>query len=351
MATRLTMSLQTVFAELIERCAIDEFDETFPAGGSFVKRKIRSRNYWYFVAGRANETGKRAQTYVGPDSPELQQRIAKHGQMKSAWKERRQMVTALVRAGLPVPDARTGEIVAALANAGVFRLRTCLVGTVAFQCYAGLLGMKLPGAVMRTGDLDIAQFHAILVAIAADERTPPMLDILCAVDPSFREVPYTADSRLTMAYAGSGGYRVEVLVPNRGKDRDEPQALPAIGAMAIPLRFLDFLIYDAVPSILLHEAGVLVNVPRPERYALHKLIVSRRRRKGIAKIDKDIMQAAILLEILAERRKADLRDAWEELQGRGPKWRRLAGEGLDALPASTREACRAVFQPDKATRP
>jgi hypothetical protein len=347
MPARLPLPLQTVYAELVDRCAVDALDTAFPPGGSFVRRKVKDRFYWYFVLGRADEGGRREQRYVGPDSPELQERIARHGQAKSAWRERRQMVVALLRAGLPAPDDRTGELLGALAEAGLFRLRACLIGTVAFQCYAGLLGTKLPGAIVRTGDLDLAQFHAISVAIAEDEHTPPMLEILRGVDPSFREVPYALDGRLTAAYAGEGGYRVEILVPNRGPDRDEPQALPAIGAMAVPLRFLDFLIYDAVPAVLLHEAGVLVNVPRPERYALHKLIVSRRRREGATKIDKDLAQAAILLPILAERRKADLRDAWEELQARGPKWRRLAGEGLESLPAEVQERVRNLLAPTR----
>ena len=102
-------------------------------------------------------------------------------------------------------------------------------------------------------------------------------------------------------------------------------------------RFLDFLIYDAVPAVLLHDGGVLVNVPRPERYALHKLIVSRRRREGVAKIDKDLAQAEPLLDVLAERRKADLRDAWQEMRERGPKWRKLADEALESIDAGIRE--------------
>jgi hypothetical protein len=303
---------------------------------------VKGHHYWYFVASGAGPDGRRAQKYVGPDSPELQERIARHGQAKAAWRERRQMVTVLRRAGLPSPDDRTGELLTALARAGVFRLRACLVGTVAFQCYAGLLGVRLPNAAVRTGDLDLAQFHSVSVAIAEDERTPPLLDVLRSVDPSFHEIAYAMDARLVAAYAGEGGYRVEVLVPNRGPDRDEPQPLPAIGAMAVPLRFLDFLIYDAVPAVLLHDGGVLVNVPRPERYALHKLIVSRRRREGAAKIDKDLAQAETLLDVLAERRKADLRDAWEEMRERGPKWRRLADEALESVDAGVRERFLAV---------
>jgi hypothetical protein len=115
--------------------------------------------------------------------------------------------------------------------------------------------------------------------------------------------------------------------------------------MAVPLRFLDFLIYDAVPAVLLHNGGVLVNVPRPERYALHKLIVSRRRRESAAKIDKDLAQAETLLDVLAERRKADLRDAWEEMRERGPKWRKLADEALESIDAAVRERLVAVVSP------
>lgn len=328
MADRLPLPLQTVFADLVDRLAVDELDEAFPFAGSFVRRTVKARGYWYFVPSRAGADGKRAQRYVGPDSAELRQRIDRHRLAKGAWRERRQMVVALERAGLPAPDQRSGEILAALAAAGVFRLRTCLVGSVAFQCYAGILGIRLSGALLRTADLDLAQFHDVSVAIAEDERTQPLIEILRAVDPTFREVPYAFDGRRTTAYAGEGGYRVEVLVPSRGGERDGPQPLPAIGAMGQPLRFLDFLIFDAIPSALLHDGGVLVQVPRPERYALHKLIVSRRRREGAAKIDKDLAQAETLLRALLERRRADLRDAWIELQRRGPKWRELSRDGL-----------------------
>ena len=336
MSDRLPLALQTVYAELVDRCGMDAFDQDFPPGGSFVRRSVKGRQYWYFVASQAGPGGRRKQKYAGPDTPELQERIARHGQIKASWQERRQLVVALRRTGLPAPDQQTGDLLAALARAGVFRLRACLVGTVAFQCYAGLLGVRLPGAALRTGDLDLAQFHSISVAVAEDERTPPLLDTLRSADPSFREIAYPHDGRLTAAYAGADGYRVEVLVPNRGPDRDAPQPLPAIGAMGIPLRFLDFLIYDAVPAVLLHDGGVLVNVPRPERYALHKLIVSRRRREGAAKIDKDLKQAEILLDLLLERRRADLRDIWTELRGRGPKWRTLADGALEAVDPDVR---------------
>jgi hypothetical protein len=53
---------------------------------------------------------------------------------------------------------------------------------------------------------------------------------------------------------------------------------------------------------LIYGAGIYVNVPTPYRYAVHKLIVSRRRQKGAAKRDKDLKQAEALISVLAQKR-------------------------------------------------
>jgi len=339
------MPIQTLYAELIDRCSVAAFDADFPPNGGFYKSTVKGRDYWYFRAS-PDSSGHRKQKYVGPDGPEVRERVAKHGKAKSAYKERRQLIAALRRSGLPAPPDQTGEILEALSRGGVFRLRACLIGTVAFQIYGGLLGVKLPGAIVQTGDIDIAQFRSISVAIAQDDQTEPLLDILRGIDPSFQPVPYTMDARLHMAYRNNDEYRVEVLTPNRGPNQDAPVELPALQAQGQPLRFLDFLIYDAIPAAVLHGGGVLVNVPKPERYALHKLIVSQRRKEGIAKIDKDLQQAEILLDVLAERRKADLRDAWKELCDRGPKWRLHAANGMAAIDEDIREKVVRVIRDD-----
>lgn len=43
------------------------------------------------------------------------------------------------------------------------------------------------------------------------------------------------------------------------------------------LRYLDFLIYGEINAVALHGIGVPINVPAQERFAIHKLIVSRLR--------------------------------------------------------------------------
>jgi hypothetical protein len=188
-------------------------------------------------------------------------------------------------------------VVAALAASGVFRLRGVLVGTVAYQAYAAMLGVRLPAAVVQTEDVDVAQ--AANVSAEVGEATRPMAEVLREVDPSFQPVP-GIDPQRVVRYAAASGVRVEFLTPNRGPETEEPQRLPALGTDAQPLRFLDFLIWEPEQAVLLHGAGILVTVPAPQRYALHKLIISRRRRND-SKRDKDRMQAQALLDVLVRR--------------------------------------------------
>jgi hypothetical protein len=115
------------------------------------------------------------------------------------------------------------------------------------------------------------------------------------------------------------------------------QALPALQTDAQPLRFLDYLIHDPEPAVILHDAGIYVQVPSPARYAIHKLIVTRRRPEGLAKRDKDLQQAEALLEALVEKRPHDLKLAWQEAYARGHPWRQLLAEGLSHLHASVRD--------------
>jgi hypothetical protein len=232
--------------------------------------------------------------------------------------------------------------VAALARAGVFRLRGVLVGTVAYQTYPAILGVRLSNALLQTSDVDIAQFTSVSVAI--DEQTPPMLEILRGVDKDLREVPRIGSFRHTTSYQGKGGLRVDFVTPNEGPDTNLPQNLPALGTDAQPLRYLDFLIYDPVRAIVLHGPGVPVLVPAPERFAVHKLILSLERPAGVAKRDKDVAQAQALILELIERRPEELRLAWEEAHGRGPHWRKQLLGGMKQLSPKIRDSFLKTLQ-------
>jgi hypothetical protein len=325
--------VQTTYAELLERCAKSAFDEAFIEKGAFTAKAIKGRRYWYFQTGVGE---KRTQRYVGPETPELLERIAHHRETSDDARERRSLVSTLVRSfNMPRPNPEIGEIIEALAKAGVFRLRGVLVGTVAYQTYSAMLGIRLSAASLQTGDIDIAQFRDISVAIG--DSTPPVLEILKEVDKTFRAIPHIVDGRRVTSYASKGGPRIDFLTPNEGPETGMPQALPALRTDAQPLRFLAYLLHEPEPAVILHNAGILVQVPSPTRYAVHKLIVSRRRREGAAKRHKDLQQAEILLEALARKRPQELKLAWQEAYENGPTWRQLLTEALGQLRPAIRD--------------
>jgi hypothetical protein len=252
-------------------------------------------------------------------------------------KQRRSVVASLHNAfGLPRSGDQVGVVLEALAKAGGFRLRAVLVGTVAYQTYAAMLGVRLPSRTIMSMDIEIAQFYNI--SIAAEDTVPTMLQVLQSADKTFRAIPHSHDTRHTTQYEARGGVRVDFLTPNAGPDTDQPKHLDALNTDAEQLRFLEFLIAEPVRAVVLHGSGIPVLVPSPQRYAVHKLIVSRRRPKeNIAKIGKDLWQAGALIEILAKRRFCDLEDVWREAWDRGPAWRQCLGEGLDQLEPETRD--------------
>ena len=334
-----SLVVQTTYAELMERCATVAFDEAFSEDGTFTSKTIKQRRYWYF---QVRTDSGRSQRYVGPETAELLERIEHHKKARDDERERRALVSTLVRSfGMPRPIQQIGDVVAALATAGIFRLRAVLVGTVAYQSYSAMLGVKLPGALLQTSDIDIAQFKNVSIAI--QDSTSPMLEILKAVDKTFRVVPHITQRDRVTSYAAKGGLRVDFVTPNEGRETDAPQSLPALQTDAEPLRFLDFLIRETEQAMLLHNAGILVQVPTPERYAVHKLIVSRRRRTGTAKSDKDVQQAGALLELLSQKRPRELKLAWTEASGRGKKWRQLLLEGASQLAPYSRDVTLKVL--------
>ena len=109
--------------------------------------------------------------------------------------------------------------------------------------------------------------------------------------------------------------------------------LQPLGVYAQTRSFLNFLIAEPIPAVALYRSGILVQIPRPERYAIHKLIVARRRSAGSkAKARKDLAQAEQLIRILAEDRPSALEEAFEHAMATGPRWRDAIGKSLRQKP-------------------
>jgi len=324
-----------MFAELLQRSLDAEFDEAFDERGTFQRKKSKGKFYWHHQL-RAGD--RVVSKYVGPVTDKsITDRVNRFGEIKTNFKRRREMIRALTAAGLPTPDPISGAVIEAMWKAGFFRLRGVLVGTLAFQAYAGPLGIRLGARPLMTQDVDFAQFWGISENIGESMEAP--LTVLRSVDETFKEVPNIEDPFVSTQYRNRAGYRVDFLTPNRGADRHQgkPAKMKALAdSGAQPLRHLDFLIHQPERSVLLFGGGVPVTIPRAERYAVHKLIVAVERQDQ-AKSAKDLLQAGTLIEALAAKRPLELVSAWQSAWTAGTRWREKLEAGVERLSGPSRE--------------
>jgi hypothetical protein len=342
------LATQTMFAELLARSLDAEFDEAFGERGTFRRKKSKGRLYWHYQM-RAGD--RVVSKYVGPVTDKsITDRVNRFDEIKSNFKRRREMVRALSAAGLPTPDPISGAVIEAMWRAGFFRLRGVLVGTLAFQGYAGPLGIRLGARPLMTQDVDFAQFWGISENIG--ESMPPPLTVLRGVDETFKEVPSIDDPFVSTRYRNQAGYRVDFLTPNRGAERHQGKAAKMnalAGSGAQPLRHLDFLIRQPERSVLLFGGGVPVTIPRAERYAVHKLMLAVERRDQ-AKSAKDLLQAETLIKALAAKRPLELASAWHAAWETGARWRAKLDAGRERLPGLTRETLNHAIERASARR-
>lgn len=298
--------------------------------GTPTRVERNGRVYWYDSFRVGSDVRKR---YIGEDSDDLRDRIARHRAAREPVEQRRRARARLVRLlraeGFMGLDPSTGSLMAALAGAGVFRLGGTIVGTHAFRLYEGELNLRYDLThAAQTDDLDIASFERLSLVLE-DAAAPPVQTVLADFD--FAPAPSLEPGRTWRWRQTSGHALVEFLTPAFGEEglRD----LPALGIQAQALHHLNYLIADPIPAAIAYRSGVLVQVPRPERYAVHKLIVAERRRgEDRMKAEKDRAQAAFLIGALAEDRPEDLAEALEDARDRGPKWRERIAASLSRMP-------------------
>jgi len=127
----------------------------------------------------------------------------------------------------------------------------------------------------------------------------------------------------------------------RGRETAKPVEIPGVAAIAEPVRFLDYLLEDIQPAVLLFKHGILIHVPAPARCAFHKLVVSQGRRAGQAeKIRRDLSQAEQLFEMLVEGRPGDLILAHEAAEKIGGKFVEQLSAGMAMIDAEVSESVK-----------
>lgn len=288
--------------------------------GTPILKELPHGKYWY---ARQRIGARLVDRYLGPDGRQLRalirnaKTVADEGK---AFDERCASLVAQLRAaGFPTLDRETGKVLNAMVRVGVFRLGGTLIGTHAFRLYSAELGVKFDATLAATEDVDVAAFENLKLVIE-DQVNPSLAETFRTLN---LEPAPTLDpkGRATRWRMRGGGPSVDFLAP-RMQARSGVIFIEPLGVHAETLSFLNFLIAKPIAAVALYRSGLLVQVPAPEKYAVHKLIVaSRRDASSAGKSAKDLAQAEALIEILAEDRPGELAAAWRDAVSRGPKWR------------------------------
>ncbi len=328
--TELSLTTQTAYAQLLDAALSAELVRSVAdLQGSFNAKSVKGRKYWYFQY--TEPSGKLRQIYVGPDTEPVHRLMARKGS-QGASAALGPLARAALALGCTAVLPRHYRVVRRLADYGFFHAGGVLIGTHSFLAYGNMLGLRW-GGQDRTQDIDLAHAGKAVALVLPSNLVVRTDEAIASLDMGFLPV-----SGLTGKAAGSylipaePDFRLDFLTPlHRGGDT--PYVHPQLNVTLQPLPFMEMSLEHLEQAVVFcSEGAVLVNVPAPERYALHKLLVFGERSTSFrAKSSKDLAQAAHLLAYLWEHRRESLQEALQDLMTRGPGWVARFRQGVEAL--------------------
>jgi hypothetical protein len=333
-------STRLLYTQLLSQC----LHGAAPSGRglSFVSKRIKGGKHWYL---QLNVGSRKTQHYLGPDTVEVRKLIE---QERSLWNSaepdvqaRESIVSMLISGGAHTVSAVEARLFELLERAGVFLAGGVLVGSHAFAIYGNMLGVKWASETTRTQDIDIAASYRLLIGVP--DRPVNLRKALMESELGFIEIPALNRKAPSTRFRIKGTpLSVDILTPMPGRPTTKPIHLASLDTYAEPVRFLDYLLDDAQPAVMVGRAGILMNVPAPARYALHKLVTSERRIAAFqTKTKKDVYQAEQLIAVLLRDRPGDLRRAWQAAAKQPAKFMQQLRAGRARLSKETRAALAA----------
>jgi hypothetical protein len=328
--TELPLSAQTAYAELFDQArALELTDALGGLVGSFQKLGRKGQDYWYFAYRDIDQKVRMA--YVGPDDERVRALIERFKNTRRP-KPLASAAQSALALGCAATAPRHYRIIKRLSEYGFFRAGGVLIGTHAFLAMGNLLGVRWSSGA-ATLDVDFA--HAgrnVSVALPADLR----IDVHGALESlEMGLLPIAQfDGRSGAQYRNPGDQELRLDFVTSATRGGKPVAMPDLNIALEPLKFMEFVLDRTTQGCVIGRAGsCVVNLPAPERYAVHKLIVCGERSKAeSAKARKDLLQAASLAGYFAGTDQIDaFNAAWRDALGRGKGWRERAMRGRDAM--------------------
>ena len=327
----------------VENHALSQPEVIIGTPGSITIRQNAAGVRFYARQYYDHDRRKRDQ-YIGVDSPETEAKVIALRARIEEEKDILVSVRLLAREGYAVLPPKHVAAIAPLSSHGVFAAGALLVGTHAFNVMVNRLGIRV-AAAFATEDVDIARPHKLALD---NPMKGGLREMLRESGIEFVDVPALShkDPSTKLKESGRSRFTFDVLVPARGEEA-EIVAVPELGIHATGLPYLAYLLGETQMGAALSSQGVAaVRIPVPERFALHKLVVSRLRKGRSAKSLKDLQQASALIAALGElypgalenayartpvSRRSDIRKSLEQVRGQ-----------LEAHPQSWDEIARAA---------
>ena len=310
---------QTLYAQLFEATAAYQVEllSGFSTGMP-IERLVRDRPYLYWQL--RDLSGQLKQVYLGssqaPRGQALRDALLRYKeQRRPILADLKRLTATYVASGGARHYGQHYKVVDALARAGLFRAGAVLVGSHAFVSIGATIGVSFTADTTATADIDFCR--DTYVSVACDDLQPIDLPgVLKEVDPSFFLVPeLSLKAPRTSMKSRKGGIAVDFLTTAKTKRDTKLRSVAHFGLAAQPLRYMDYLVRDDIQrGLFLGASSVLVNIPHPGRFALHKLAVAALRVGGESSIkaDKDRRQAAALILVLADEQPGALAHAMKE---------------------------------------
>lgn len=331
MYTELSVNAQNAYADLFDAVTALNINNAMRGlNGNFATKQVKGKKYWYFQ--HRGLGGRVEQAYIGPDNERVRSLVDRHKSLYVTEDAIQRMAEATIALGCGGMLPRHFRAVRRLAEYGFFRSGGILVGTHAFMAMVNMLGIS-PEEKMQTQDVDFA--HAgknISIALPSTIR----IDAHKAIESlEMGLLPIsTIEGEFGATYINpsSPEFRIDFLT-SKNSTSDEPVYIDGLKIALQPLKFMEFSMENSIQALALSKEGaVLVNIPRPERYAIHKLIVSAERPvTETAKIKKDVRQANVLISYYIKHHPREMNDACLDAWSHGKGWRARLETGFDNL--------------------
>ncbi len=328
--TELTLNAQTAYAQLLDAAlSTAHLRSVADLSGSFAAKTVKGHKYWYYQY--TEPSGKLRQVFAGPDGDALRRLIKRKDQPAAST-----TLVPLVRSAIALGCAeilpRHFMVLRRLAEYGFFQAGGVLIGTHAFLAFRNMLGVRWRDA-LRTQDIDFAHAGKNVALVLPSNLEVRTHDAIESLRMGFLPVAgLSSKAGATYLNPREPGFRLDFLTTlHRGGEA--PYEHPKLHIALQPLKFMELSLEQVQQAVLLSEEGaVLVNIPHPARYALHKLLIFAERKGAFqTKANKDLLQAGMLLSVLKERRASEVEDIWDDLLSRGRGWTTRAKQGLAAL--------------------